>query len=219
MPDPAFPRNTYSVLVAGGMNPSLHHPQWYRSLGAIDDAELDASLKSGATATTPIVSRLQFGSPALTVICQPNLWVIQANEDGCWDRMLTTASLVFDKKNNQITSAFGLMAQRHIDTEANAKEILAAAIAGLDLGFPVQGSVSTNITMASPGEEFTITSSIQSSIIGERTVFGLYHRDYPAQEITSTSDPRFSAFISGSQQFFADIVSSVNIRGEKGDQR
>ena len=201
------------------MNPSAHHPQWYRSLGAISDAELDASLKSGAAVTTPIVSRLQFGSPIITVICQPNLWVIQANEDSCWERMLTVASLVFAKKNNQPATAFGLMVQRHIDTEANARSILAATIAGLGLGFPIRESVSTNITVANPEEGFTITSSIQSSVIGERTVFGFYHRDYPGQEITGSSDPRFLAFISGSQQFFADMVSSINTRAGKGDRQ
>src|ERR1035438_6023217 len=132
MPDPAIPRNAYSVLVAGLMNPSIHHPQWYRLIGAIDDDELDSSLKSGTSGTTPIASRLEFGSPSLTVMCQPNLWMIQSTDDSSWTRMLRVASLVFAKANNPTMTAYGLMAQRHIDTDRDAKAILAASVANLD---------------------------------------------------------------------------------------
>ena len=217
MPDPAIPRNAYSVQVAGLMNPSIHHPQWYRSIDAIDDEELGASLKSGTSGTTPIISRLQFGSPSLTVFCQPNLWMIQSTDDGSWARMLRVASLVFAKANNQTMTAFGLMAQRHIDTNCDAKAILAASIAKLDLGLQADKNVNTNFTMASSEEGFTITTSIQSSVFGERIVFGLYHCDYPAQEIEGLLDGRFEVFASGSGKFFIDIVAAINARAEKGE--
>jgi hypothetical protein len=219
MPDPAIPRNAYSVLVAGLMNPSIHHPQWYRLIGAIDDDELNASLKGGTSGTTPFASRLQFGSPSLTVTCQPNLWMIQSTEDSSWMRMLTVASLVFAKaKNPTMTmTAFGLMAQRHIDTDHDAKAILAASVAKLDLGFQPGKNVNTNLTLASSEEGFTITTSIQSSVLGERVIFGFYHCDYPAREIESIFDGRFEVFNSGSSNFFADIVSAINARAEKGE--
>lgn len=217
MPDPAIPRNAYSVLVAGTMNPSIHHPQWYRSIGAIDDDELDASLKSGTTGTTPIVSRLQFGSPSLTVICQPSLWMIQSTDENSWARMLKVASLVFAKTNNPTVTAYGLMAQRHIDTDRDAKTFLAASVASLKLGLPTGKSVNTNVTLASAEERFTITSSIQSSVFGDKAVFGLFHCDYPAQEIEGISDWRFEMFATGSAKFFGDIVTAINARAEKGE--
>lgn len=217
MPDPTIPRNAYSVLVAGSMNPSKHHPQWYRSISAIDDEELGASLKSGTSGTTPIISRLQFGSPSLTIFCQPNLWMIQSTDDGSWARMLKVASLVFAKANDQTMTAYGLMAQRHIDTNRDAKAILAASIAKLDLGLQADKNISTNFTMASSEEGFTITTSIQSSVFGERVVFGLYHCDYPAQEIEGLLDGRFEVFASRSNRFFTDIVAAINARAEKGE--
>jgi hypothetical protein len=217
MPDPAIPRNAYSVQVAGLMNPSIHHPQWYRLIGAIDNDELDASLKGGTSGTTPIASRLQFGSPNLTVFCQPNLWMIQSTDDGSWTRMLRIASLVFAKANNPTLTAFGLMSQRHVDTNRDAKAILAASVAKLNLGLHVGKNVNTNFTSASSEEGFTITTSIQSSVFGERVVYGLYHCDYPAQEIESILDGRFDVFASRSNKFFTDIVIAINARAEKGE--
>jgi hypothetical protein len=217
MPDPAIPRNAYSVLVAGLMNPSIHHPQWYRSIGAIDDDELRASLKSGTSGTTPIASRLEFGSPSLTVFCQPGLWMIQSMDDSSWTRMLRVASLVFAKEKNPTLTAFGLMAQRHIDTNRDAKAILAASVAKLDLGLPSGRNVNTSFTLASSEEGFTLTTSIQSSVFGERVVYGRYHCDYPAEEIEGILDGRFDLFASRSNEFFADIAAAINARAEKGE--
>jgi len=201
------------------MNPSIHHPQWYRLIGAINDDELNASLKGGTSGTTPIASRLQFGSPSLTVFCQPYQWMIQSTDDGSWTRMLSIASLVFAKANNptMTMTAFGLMAQRHIDTNHDAKAILAASVAKLDLGLHAGKNVNTNFTLASSEEGFTVTTSIQSSVFGERVVFGLYHCDYPAQEIEGILDGRFEAFASRSNKFFTDIVAAINARAEKGE--
>ena len=71
MPDPEVPRTAYQVLVAGSMNPAAHHPQWYKSIGAIDSDELNASLKNGTNGTTPLVSRVEFGSPNLSFFASP----------------------------------------------------------------------------------------------------------------------------------------------------
>ena len=216
MPDLPIPRNAQLVLVAGKMNPSMHHPQWYRAISAIDDKELRGTLKGESGATTPIVSQFQFGSPNFTITCQPHLWTIQSAEESSWKRMIEIASLVFAKTNNPSMLAYGLMVQRHIDTDRDVKAFLADSVAGLHLGLPTSKSVNTNITLSNPGDGFTITSAIQTSVLGDRVVFGLYHYDYPTNEIESVLDGRFDRFISDSDKFFADIVAAVNRGGAKG---
>jgi hypothetical protein len=217
MPDPAIPRNAHLVLVAGAMNPSIHHPAWYRSLGAIDDDELGASLKAVTGATTPVVSQFQFGSPILTVTCQPNIWMIQSTEDSSWARMLKIASLVFAKALKPSMTAYGLMVQRHLDTECEAKSFLADRIFSLHLGLPVGKSVNSQITLADNGEGVTITTSLQSSVFGQHVVFGLYHYDHPTGEIESILDGRADKFLADSAFFFANIVAAVNAGGTKGN--
>jgi hypothetical protein len=201
------------------MGPLTHHPQWYRSIGAINDDELAASLKSGTSATTPVISKLEFGSPAMTVQCLPNLWSIQSTTDSSWNRMLRTASLVFAKANNPTLTALGLMVQRHIDANCNVKSILAASAAELNLGLPVGTNVNTNITLANVEEGYTVTTSVQTSVLGERVVFGLYHCDYPTREIERISDGRFEKFIAASSKFFTDIVAAINARARGGKRR
>jgi hypothetical protein len=215
MPETAIPRNAHTVLVAGTMAPSIHHPQWYKSIGAINDKELRESLKNGSGATTPIVSRFEFGSPSFTMICQPNLWMIQSPEDNSWARMIEITSLAFAKKENPTITAYGLMAQRHLDTEGDAKSFLANSVASLNFGFPAGQNVNTNITLAHPVDGFTITTSVQNSVLGERVVFGMYHYDYPTREIESILDGRLDKFLSDSNKFFADLVAAINAGSAK----
>lgn len=217
MPDQTIPRNAYFVLVAGTLNPLLHHPQWYHSISAINEEELSESLKNGMAGTTPIASRMQFGLPSpLIITVQTNLWMIQTSDDGSWSRMLRIASLVFAKGTGQSSIAYGLMAQRHIDTDANAKSILAERIKHLNLGLPIGDNASSVLQVADSREKLTVTSSVQSSVFGDKTVFGLYHCDYPAQEIADTDDPRFQAFAIESERFFSDVVATINGRTGKG---
>jgi hypothetical protein len=216
MPDPALPRELNQVLVAGTMNPSIHHPQLYHALGLIDAAELAASLKNEGNVTTPMVSRLQFGSPPLVVTCVSNQWSIQSTEEGSWTRMLRTASLIFAKNQEPTITAYGFVSFRHIDTEVDVKEVLAKSVAGLHLGFPIGKNTNTNITSAVAEQGYTISSSIQTSVFGDRVVFGLYHHDYPAKAIESILDGRFDRFTAESKIFFAHIVKAINEHAPKG---
>jgi hypothetical protein len=216
MPDPAIPRDAYLVLVAGVMNPATHHPQWYHSIGAIDADELSASLRNSNSGTTPFASRVEFGSPRLVVLCQPNIWTIQSTDATSWGRMLGIASMVFAKSRNPTIGAYGLMAQKHIDTERNVKAILSGSVKSLNFGFPAGEHANTKVTVAIPGEGFTTTISVESSVIGDKAVFGLFHCDYPAPEVESINDGRFTIFAERSETFFADVVAAINSHAEEG---
>jgi len=205
------------VIVIGAMKPAIHHPQWYRAINAIDDDELAASLKMPSSGTTPIASRLQFGSPILTVACNPAQWLIHSTEAASWERMLKITSLVFAKANDPALTAYGFTAQRHIDTNAtDTKSLLADCLNGLHLGLPVGKSSSSNISLSIDNEDYTISTSIQPSVIGDRTVFVFYNHHYQAQDINAILDGRFERFSAEAGEFFTDVVSAINARAREG---
>jgi hypothetical protein len=217
MPDQVFPRESYMVVVAGAMKPAIHHPQWYRTINAIDDSELAAALKIPTGGTTPLASQLQFGSPLLTVACYPGQWLITSNDASSWERMIRTTSLVFAKENDPDLTAYGLVAQRHIDTEASdIRSLLETCLAELHLGFPVGKSSGSSLSLAIAEEDHTIGTSIQTSVFGDRTVFGLYNHQYQAKDISGILDGRLERFLSGAEKFFTDIVGAINLLATKG---
>lgn len=218
MPDQVLPpRESYMVVVAGAMKPTIHHPQWYRTISAIDDNELAAALKNPSSVTTPIVSQLQFGSPVLTITCHPGQWLILSNDASSWERMLSTTSLVFAKENDPTLTSYVFVSQRHIDTEASdLKSLLATSLMELRLGFPTGKSSGANVSLAIVEEDHTIATSIQTSVLGDRTVFGFYNHQYQANDISCILNGRFERFRAGSEKFFTDIVAAINVLATKG---
>lgn len=212
MPEPALLRETYSVLVAGSMNPMIHHPQWYRSIGAIDEEELESALRGDFVATTPFASRFQFGSPPFTVMCQPNQWAIQANFIESWTRMVRVAAQVFAKGNSPAMAAYGLVCARHVDTDVDVKAILAESVAELAIGLPTSEDANTNMTVAYAAKGHTVNASIQNSVIGEKTMYLSYHYDYPSLSIDSISDGRADEFMRDCDAFRDRAVSGLGAR-------
>jgi hypothetical protein len=234
MPDPKVqsaaaishtpPTDSYLVIVAGLMNPSIHHLQWYRMIGAIDESELQAALRTPFNTTTPVVSQLQFGSPTLTINCQAGQWWIQSTDASMWTRMVDIASLVFSKLNETPVSGYGLMAQHHIPTAvADVKSVIAKCLSEIDLGIPTGKIVSSNIAATATEEDYKVSVSIQPSVLNERAVFGLYHRQYDAPKLQgeyfdlgALLNGRVAPFLSGADKFFSDLVAAVNARAQKG---
>jgi hypothetical protein len=233
MPDPKVPiaagsshtppSDLYLVIVSGSMNPSIHHLVWYRMIGAIDESELQAALRTPFNTTTPVVSQFQVGTPALTVNCQAGQWSIQSSDASLWNRMVDIAALVFAKLNETPVSGYGLMAQRHIATAvADVKSVIAKSLSELDLGLPSGKIVASNIVSTVIEGDCKVGVSIQPSVLNERAVFGLYHRQYDAPKLQgeyfdlgSLLHGRFAPFLSGADKFFSDLVAAVNARARK----
>ena len=225
-PIPSAPRETYFVVVNGQMNPAIHHPQWYRHIGAIDEAELQASLPIQTNSTSPVLSQVQFGSPALTVVCQPENWWIQSNDAQTWARMMDITALVFAKLNETPVNAYGFTSQVHIETVApDTKSVLADSIWGLKLGFPEASRKSTasNVTLSVVEEDAVITASLQPSLLSERAIFVFLNAQYPAPRGTTLGyfdlgvllKGRFEKYLRVEEAIRADMLANVNSRAEQ----
>jgi hypothetical protein len=219
------PRETYFVVVSGAMNPQIHHPHWYRMIGAIDEAELQASLSNSANSTGPAVSVVQFGAPALTVTCQPAAWWIHSNDANLWPRMIDVTALVFARLNETPVTAYGFTSQVHVDTIApDTKLVLAGSILGMKLGFPEGSGKSTgsNIALTVTDEDAVVSSYIQPSILSERAIFVYLSCQYSSPTAAAPGyfdlgvllKNRFDRYRTLERRVCTDMVAGVNALAE-----
>jgi hypothetical protein len=89
-------RILYAIAVVGDVNPSVHHPQWYRSNGLIDESELNAAVLGGPV-SMPFISQFGFGDPIIAVSCMAGRWSIQSPAASNWNRMIELTLGTFKK--------------------------------------------------------------------------------------------------------------------------
>jgi hypothetical protein len=214
------PRDSSLIVVFGAMNPLVHTPQFYRSIGVMDEAELQASLHMPTNSTSAAVSQFQFGSPLIMVNCQPGQWWVQAPDLESWDRMLRITGLVFGKLGGTPMNAYVLVAQSHIDTAVvSVKSALAARIAATGLGFATGESSASNIELVLNEEDYIVTTSVQPSVLGEQSVYAFYQRQYPVPVLATgifTLEPvvrgRLASFEEASKSFFDAVEVGIDLR-------
>ena len=221
MPDAGnAPRETFFIGVTGSMNPAIHHAQWYRTIGAIDESELQAALRVPTNSTTAFLSQVQFDTPPLAVTCQPETWWIQSTDVELWPRMLEITSLVFSRLSETPVTAYGFTAQRHIDTDCpDTKTLLASSLRELRLGLPTGKSIGTNVTISVVEEDFSVNASIQASLLSERAIFAFYQTQYQAPtapgryfDLGALLRGRFNKFRVEQERVFREMVTGVNAR-------
>lgn len=224
MPAPATPPRKASVIVIlGAMNPLVHTPQFYRSVGAMDETELQASLKMPLTSSTATNSQFQFGTPPITINCQPVQWLMQSDEIGSWERMLKIVALVFGKIGGTPISSYGLVVQSHADTSvADVKSAVAVRIRGMKLGFPEGKSSASNIELVVNEADYIVTTSVQPSVLGEQALYMFYQRLYQLPPTDSESlvletilRGRTSAFDEGAKKFFDAALAGLASMDDK----
>lgn len=166
------------------MNPAIHHPLWYKTIGAIDEAEYQASIKTPFNTTSQLMSQLRFGKPGLAVQCQPNEWTIQGFDDQSWQRMVQIASLVFEKLNETPISAYAFATQKHLDTQvADVKGALARRIYSMKLALPAGDNIASSIELQVKMDDYQARIALQPSVKGPDKLFVFYQHDYvPPQE-------------------------------------
>src|SRR5712692_7798773 len=112
--------DTYSIVVAGSMNPAIHHPAWYKAIGALSDEELQttgavvhvgsvppAQFSAGAAICTPAIS--QFTAGRIRIACiVGQTWTIVTTDQNLWARIRDVAISVFEALGHTPVSAYGL---------------------------------------------------------------------------------------------------------------
>ena len=135
----------YSVVITGNMNPAIHHPIWYKDIGALTDAELaetgatrQTGMDSGSPKTngsaavaqiicTDVLS--QFTSGKIRIICLSQSYTISTFDRTLLPRIREMASLVFQVLTHTPVTAYGLNFNVHRETTVgNVGALLAQVI-------------------------------------------------------------------------------------------
>ncbi len=181
------PRDFYSIVVAGAMNPALHHPGWYKSQNFIDQQEQDFALTAKPLVVTSQFSN--FAAPEFTIVCLPDRWEIQTVKSQAMDRILSVACAVFEALQHTPVGAYGFnfLTNREVGV-SKAGQTLAEVLARLPFGFPVTEDAEGEISFITTHEKQKMTVTVSKSILGDNFAsirFNAHH------EITATKDTIF----------------------------
>jgi hypothetical protein len=116
-------RYSYSVVVAGNMNPSIHHPSWYRSCDLLSEGDEAFSLKSRKVLLLADFST--FTTPSLHVECTLERWSATAKPSTDRKVVLELAKGTFDHLSETPVTAFGLNLVATCELPAERASIIA----------------------------------------------------------------------------------------------
>lgn len=188
----------YSIVVAGAMNPAIHHPAWYKSIGALKDEEASLALPSSplqiaeqwlATICTPQVAQFTVGR--IRVVCIQQSWTIVTTDSDLVVRILGIASCVFRALGHTPVSAYGLNVASHRSSGVQRVGArLAELVQRLPLGLVFSGETSNSATIAlkSSVENRDLNITIQPSVKAEDMIFAainVNHRIVQAKDFQS----------------------------------
>lgn len=128
------PIMTISLVVTGAMNPRIHHPSWYRAIGAISkDAE---QLALNDSELIVMEDGAQFKTAEYRIGCAPDRWVIGTSEKGVEEGFVQMVRIVFDEYLRETpVHAFGLNKIMHVPTPCkNVQEQLGIRLRNAALG-------------------------------------------------------------------------------------
>jgi len=174
---PTTPRELYSIVVVGQMNPAIHHPAWYRSVNLLNDSERDAALAAPGLLSSSQLS--QFVAPDFTVNCAPNRWEIQAFRHDSLERILATAAAVFEALSHTPVNAFGF--NFNVNKEVNVDGVgttLGDALARLPIGIDRIDGIKGEISLQWQGKDHKNTLVVGQSPLGNNFVlirFNTHH--------------------------------------------
>ncbi len=126
----ASANEAYFIVVAGNMNPAIHHPAWYKVIGALSDEELASFGLAGGQAQAPVDMPIpereqglrpitdtmtictptfaQFTAGKLRITCLEQSWTISTYDQSFLPRIRDVASSVFEALAHTPVSAYGL---------------------------------------------------------------------------------------------------------------
>jgi len=208
----------YSITVAGNMNPAIHHPAWYKIIGALSDVEIAASGAVGDVKPVPEPTEpsdiVQGGlfvpsptsgpvlTPAFTaftagklrIVCVQQNWTISTYERETFTRACEVACNVFAALPQTPVSAYGFNFNFHrkVGTANVASRLaqLADAVA-FDFLLDRQGDRSATLHYSLNEGPRTLNISLEPSVRGSQIVFVGINAHHP---IVATAGTLFQQF-------------------------
>lgn len=164
--------NYFNVVVLGDMTPGAHHPEWYRSLDAIDADEAKKAVNSELVIT---VAASQFVCGTLRVRCKARRYEVSTEDMSQFFSVQRAAHLAMDALPNQV-DAVGFNFNAKYETHAdNVVEALRSRVTS----FGEDGFKPINIQVAREHHGGLLTLTVQPGDTGPKSLFVGVNTHYP----------------------------------------
>jgi len=217
--------DSYLIVVAGAMNPAIHHPSWYEIAGILSNEEATKANESGVVVVSPQVASFNVGQISIT--CIPARWQAQATSESDFQKIVEVADRTFKVLYHTPISAFGINFMHHrVVRFENVAAELGRAIRSLNLGFmheatrPEAGKL---IYETSTGDKF-VTVRLEPSVSGPNQVYVAIHIERrfkpadPTKFVQFDLKPKEWAVedLHDAKQQLASVLESIEQLGSQG---
>ena len=154
----------FSIVVAGHMNPAIHHPSWYRLAKLISREEQTSAESKGGIICTNVLSRFTAGT--LQITCEREKWNVQTADLFQLERLAEMSAQIFDEvlKHTPV-SAYGVNFQYHRENKSpDVASRLGTILAQAPLGILTSGAKGISGILQRVYEEKVINLIIEPSI-------------------------------------------------------
>lgn len=208
-------KNTYAIVLIGAMNPRIHHPAWYQTVGLLDKDEAEAAMKLPLTLTTPMLAQLQ--TPKLLINCQDNRWEIRTVELDQVQRIQDITCKVFDELlvHTPIAAA-GFNFTTYNETACkDVGMYLSAAAVKSGIGLKGDNAVAAELTLRRRFDDHTSLVIVQPVADNPRAVLITQNFEYPIQgegffKLADVFTRRYADDRSQADDQTALIVAAIN---------
>jgi hypothetical protein len=146
--------DAFSIIILGGMNPRIHHPLFYQTIGVLTDAEVGEAVLRENTLSMAHLAQLDIGDVRL--VCLPDRWQVETSKYELCPRLLEIASRAMTALEYTPVGAVGFNFDFVRPSGRAQTELLFATMGrSLRLGFEdaAQASASFTYSVRSVGPE------------------------------------------------------------------
>lgn len=182
--DFATSHDSYSIAVAGNMNPAIHHPAWYNANGLISSEEAETAQNrdgprdsiTGNFGPDDVVCMpvyAQFTAPPFRVVCTPDSWTISTFDAAAVERICEICSKVFEILPHTPVGSFSINFSHHRSTElTDVGQKLANLLRPVLLGVAVprtRAAASLHYTFYTDNDQLNLT--VEASVRAPSMVY------------------------------------------------
>ena len=208
-------KDTYSIVVLGGMNPRIHHPSWYRLVGLFDEEEAEQATKTPNTLITPPLAQIQ--TPKLTIVCQDDRWEIRTTDTAQVDRIKEiTVKLFDDFLPHTPLAAAGFNFNYWKPTNARKLgNFLASTLIRSPLGLKPDNAVSGEVVLRRQYDDHTASVLLRAGVDEQQTLLLAFNFDYRFEQegefkLGSMFAQKYGVDRSDAEQQTAHILEAIN---------
>jgi hypothetical protein len=171
-------KDTYAVVVLGGMNPRIHHPSWYRLVGLFDQKEAELATQSPLMVITPPVSVIK--TQTLTISCQEMRWEISTSEPAEVQRIQEITARLFDDilVHTPVSTIGFNFNYRRVTIAPDVARCLASVLVNVPLGLKAAHATSGELILRRTFDDHTALVNVQPASDDKQTVLSFYNFEY-----------------------------------------